>query len=359
MSFDFEILAEDKKTEARVGKITTAHGEVETPVFIPVATKGAVRTLTPEEVKQVGAQMVLGNAYHLYLRPGVKAIKASRGLHKFMRWDSPILVDSGGYQIFSLSKTVRLSNDGVEFTSIFDGSTHFLKPEDVIEIEHNLGADIIMVLDECISYPAERKQVEKAVLRSLDWAKRCKKVHRDGKQTLFGIIQGGVELDLREMSIEKTQEIGFKGYGIGGFSVGEPHELMFEMLDEIVPQIDNSVPRYLMGIGNPTSILKAVSLGIDMFDSALPTRVARNGLVFTSKGKVNIRNARYKSDLNSLDSSCNCYVCKNYPKVYLHHLFKQGEILAHRLLTMHNLHFMFNLMRETRNQIKAGNFSQF
>ncbi len=285
MSFKFEVLHADKNTPARVGKVITPHGEIDTPVFIPVGTKGAVKTLTPEELRVMGAQLILGNTYHLYLRPGHKVVKEAGGLHRFMHWDGPIITDSGGYQIFSLSPTLKVTDEGVKFRSIFDGSIHFLSPERVMEIQHALGADIIMVLDQCTPYPAEFDYIREAVLRTLNWAERCKKNHENPKQALFGIIQGGIHPSLRRLSAEKTLEIDFPGYGIGGFSVGEPHDLMFEVLEPTLSFIPFDKPRYLMGVGNPSSLLESIGLGIDMFDCALPTRVARNGAVFTTGGE--------------------------------------------------------------------------
>jgi len=360
MSFKFEVVHKDNNTAARTGRISTAHGVLETPVFMPVATRGAVKTLTPEELEGIGAEIVLGNAYHLYLRPGTELIKRAGGLHNFMNWQKPILTDSGGFQIFSLSETLKVTDEGVEFRSVYDGSSHFLSPEKVIEVQQILGADIIMVLDECPPYSAGKKQVEEAVNRSLDWAKRCKASFSTGKdQALFGIVQGGVFRDLRKRSAEETVEIDFPGYGIGGFSVGEPHEIMFEALNETIPYLPFAKPRYLMGVGNPTSLLEVVRQGIDMFDCALPTRIARNGAAFTSKGRLNIRNARHKADLEPLDENCGCYVCKSYSRSYLRHLFMLGEILAHRLLTLHNLAFLFDLMRRARKAIVEDNFEDF
>ena len=282
MAFDFELKHKDKKCGARVGKIVTAHGVIDTPVFMPVGTRAVVKTMSPDELKEIGAQIILSNAYHLYLRPGHELIKEAGGLHKFMNWDGPTLTDSGGFQVFSLGATLKVTDEGVNFKSIIDGSSHFLTPEMAVKIQNDIGADIIMVLDECPPYPAEHKHVKEAVERSLQWAKRCKKSHQSGKQALFGIIQGGIHNDLRKYSAQNTVEIDFPGYGIGGFSVGEPHDIMFDVLEDTVSYLPEDKPRYLMGVGNPTSILEAIGLGIDMFDCALPTRVARNGTVFIS-----------------------------------------------------------------------------
>lgn len=371
--FEFQILAKDKVTGARVGRITTAHGKVETPLFMPVATRGVVKTLTAEELKEIGAEMLLGNAYHLYLRPGLEVVKKLNGLHQMMRWEGPILTDSGGYQIFSLNDNARVKKNGVEFKSIFDGSCHFLTPEEVVDIQVSLGSDIAMVLDVCVSYPASKKKVEEAVNTSLDWAKRCREHHQEkdqthlptpgvegnGGQALFGIVQGGVHSDLREQSAQETTALDFDGYGIGGFSVGEPHSLMFEILPKTVSWLPADKPRYLMGVGNPESLIEAIGQGVDMFDSALPTRIARNGTVFTSGSRLNLKNAKFTKDENPLDNSCCCYVCRNYSRAYLRHLYSLGEILAHRLLSYHNLFFVLDLTRQTREAIKAGNFADF
>lgn len=357
--FNFKLLKQDKKTRARLGEITTSRGTIKTPVFMPVSTKATVKTMTPEELKELGAEIILGNAYHLYLRPGIDLIEKAGGLHRFMNWDGPILTDSGGYQIFSLSRVVKLFDEGVEFRSIVDGSLHFLTPEDVIDIEQALGADIIMVLDECTPYPAKKDIVKKAVLRTYEWAKRSKKYHQKEDQALFGIVQGGMCKDLRRLSAEKTVELDFPGYALGGMSVGEPRELMLETLEATVCWLPPEKPRYLMGIGDAPNMLEAIRLGVDMFDSALPTRVARGGAAYTSRGKLTIRNAKHQDDLRPLDESCLCYACRNYSRAYIRHLYLSNEILAHRLLTWHNLYFLLDLMRKAREAIGAGIFGQF
>jgi len=359
VAFNFELKHTDKNCGARLGKMITAHGVIDTPVFMPVGTRAVVKIMAPDELKKIGAQMVLSNTYHLYLRPGHELIKEAGGLHKFMNWDGPILTDSGGFQVFSLGKTFKVADEGVHFKSIIDGSAHFLTPEMAIEIQNDLGADIIMVLDECSPYPAERKQIEEAVERTLQWAKRCKKIHYVKEQALFGIVQGGIYKDLRKHSVQSTVEIDFPGYGIGGFSVGEPHDIMFEILKNTISCLPEDKPRYLMGVGNPTSILEAIGLGIDMFDCVLPTRIARNGTIFTSTGKLNIKNSTYAKDFDPLDSNCNCYACQNFSRAYLRHLFKVGEILALRLLTWHNLYFLFNLIDESRKAIANDSFLDF
>lgn len=361
MPFSFEVITKDLKTSARLGRLKTPHGQIKTPVFMPVGTKGAVKTMAPHELKLIGAQIILSNTYHLYLRPGPELIKAAGGLHSFMGWDGPILTDSGGFQIFSLNETFKVKDEGVDFRSIIDGSLHHLTPEMAISIQNDIGSDIMMVLDECPPYPAEKNRVRSAVERSLVWAKRCKAEHekRATDQALFGIIQGGIYPDLRRQSLEGTTEIGFDGYGIGGFSVGEPHDLMFEVLADTAGGLPFDRPRYLMGVGNPTSLLEAVSLGVDMFDCALPTRIARNGTAFTSKGNLNIKNASLTRDFSPLDPDCSCYACTNFTRAYIRHLFKTGEILALHLLTWHNLNFLFDMMEGACKAIAGGNFSAY
>lgn len=357
--FKYEILIEDKKTKARLGRVTTAHGTFETPVFMPLATKGAVKTLSPEELKEIGAEIILGNTYHLYLRPGMEVIEGVGGLHKFTHWDMPILTDSGGFQVFSLSKIVRVNDDGVEFRSIVDGSRHFFTPEKVIKIQETLGADIVMVLDECVSYPCDKGYAREAVLRTLNWSERCKKTLKRKDQTLFGIVQGSMYEDLRRFSAEETVKLDFFGYALGGFSVGESHDLMFEVMEPTLEYLPKEKPRYLMGVGNASSLIEAIGLGVDMFDCALPTRMARNGGVLTSIGQLNIRNAKYLKDFTPLDPNCQCYVCKNFSRAYIRHLLNVGEILAHRLLSWHNLTYIISVVSEARKAIKEGEFSNF
>jgi len=354
----FQLIHEDKKTKARAGIIHTPHGDIETPVFMPVGTRATVKAMTPEALKTIGAQIILSNAYHLYLRPGHDLVKEAGGLHKFMNWDKPILTDSGGFQVFSLSEMRKVTEEGVEFRSIIDGSTHFFTPEKVMEIEEWIGADIIMVLDECTTYPSEKQYVEGAVRRTYEWAKRCKAAHVTD-QALFGIVQGGTYEDLRKMSAELTAELDFPGYAIGGLSVGEPHTLMFEVLDYTVPLLPKDRPRYVMGLGNPTSLVESVALGVDMFDCVLPTRIARNGLALTSVGKVNIRNAKYARDFDKLDPNHDCYTCNNFSRAYLRHLIKSDEILGAVLLTWHNLSYLIDVMGEVRTAILEDRFAEF
>lgn len=333
--------------------LKTPHGAVETPVFLPVGSRGVVKTLTSDELKSIGATMILSNVYHLFLRPGRKIVEKMGGLHRFMDWNGPILTDSGGYQIFSLSKIIRVTDDGVEFKSPVDGAGHFLTPEDVVDIQEAFGSDIAMILDECPPYEAEKDQVRRATQRTLNWSKRCKN-RNDGNQALFGIVQGGVFIDLRKESVEKTVEIGFPGYGIGGLSVGEPQGLMFEVLKETLDYLPQDKPRYLMGVGDPEGIRTAIGMGVDMFDSAMPTRIARNGTVFVSEGRVNILNARNAQDERPLDPNCTCYTCTRYSRAYLRHLYQTGETLALRLLTWHNLFFIFNLIEKLKEEIKKN-----
>lgn len=353
MPINFEIVRKSKDSQARVGKLITPHGVVETPLFLPVGSKAAVKTLTPEEIKSIGGKMILGNAYHLYLQPGHRVIKKMGGLHRFMNWPGPILTDSGGYQVFSLSENLNVTDDGVKFKSPIDGSKHFLTPEGAIDIQNALGSDIAMILDECPPYLTEKEDIKRALIRTLEWSRRCKK-HRDKldksgeNQALFGIIQGGVFPDLRRYSLDKTMEIDFAGYGIGGLSVGEPKELMFGVLGETVAYLPSDKPRYLMGVGDPAGIVTAIKMGVDMFDSALPTRIARNGTIFVKGGRVNILNAQHADDSSALDENCSCYTCRNFSRAYLKHLYQTGETLALRLLTWHNLFFIFNLIEQTK-----------
>lgn len=358
MKNNFKLIKKDEKTLARLGKIYTPHGEIETPVFMPVGTKATVRTMTPEELKEIGIEIILGNAYHLFLRPGIEVIKEAGSLHKFMNWSRPILVDSGGYQIFSLNKTAKLTNDGVEFRSIIDGKLHFINSEKVIEIENALGADIIMVLDECPPYPSDYSYIKESLERTTSWAKRCKNSHHLG-QALFGIIQGGMYKDLRKRSAEEIITLDFHGYGIGGLSLGEPDELTFEVLSYTIPLIPDEKPRYLMGVGDPIGIVEGIALGVDMFDSGLPTRIGRNGSAFTSQGRINIRNAKHQKDYTALDPGCDCYTCKNYTKSYLRHLILSNEILGLRLMSWHNLQFLTNLIKKVRKSIFDGEYSKF
>ena len=357
----YELLHECKQTGARRGRIHTPHGIIETPVFMPVGTQATVKSLTPEELKEeVNAQIILSNTYHLYLRPGHELVKEAGGLHKFMNWDRAILTDSGGFQVFSLGDLRKITEEGVEFKSHLDGSRHFLSPEKVMEIENALGADIIMAFDECVEYPAEYDYTKQSMERTTRWAKRCKKAHKNTEnQALFGIVQGGMYKDLREKSAKDLVDLNFPGYAVGGLSVGEPTELMCDILEFTTAFLPKDKPRYLMGVGSPDYLIEAVLRGIDMCDCVLPTRIARNGTAMTSNGKVVVRNAIYERDFTPLDSECDCYTCKNYTRAYIRHLIKAGEILGVRLLSIHNLRFLTKLMERVRIEIENDNLLNF
>jgi queuine tRNA-ribosyltransferase len=357
--FDFDLIATDTATSARRGRFHTAHGPVDTPVFMPVGTRATVKGVLPRQLEELGAQVVLANTYHLFLRPGSDVIAEAGGLHRFMNWPHPILTDSGGFQIFSLADTLKLTDEGVRFRSIVDGAWHFWSPEDNMGVQADLGADIIMQLDQCPPYPAEKSVVETAVRRSADWAARCKASLRREDQALFGIVQGGVHTDLRLESVERLGEIGFPGLGIGGYSVGEPHDLMLESLAPVCSAMPTDRPRYLMGVGNPTTMVQAIGLGVDMFDCVLPTRTARLGTAFSSEGRLNLRNARFARDNGPLDPACSCPTCTEYSRAYLRHLVNTKEMLGAILLTVHNLHYLLDLTRRAREAIEAGAYSSF
>lgn len=360
MVFRYELIKEDRDSKARLGKIYTPHGVIETPIFMPVGTRATVKAMTPEELKDLGAQIILGNTYHLYLKPGHELIEEAGGLHKFMNWDRPILTDSGGFQVFSLGDLRKITEEGVEFRSHIDGSKHFISPEKSIQIQNSLGSDIIMAFDECAPYPSDWDYVKKSLERTTRWAKRCKDANANpDTQALFGIIQGGMYRDLREQSSKEIIDLDFPGYAVGGLSVGEPADLMCEMLDYTVPLLPKEKPRYLMGVGSPDYLFEAVIRGIDMADCVLPTRIARNGTVLTSQGKLVIRNATYSRDFTSLDPECDCYTCKNYSRAYIRHLFNVNEILGSRLATIHNLYFLIKLMENIREAIKEDRLLQY
>ncbi len=350
--FAFECLKEHSHSSARLGRITTAHGTIDTPAFMPVGTQATVKALTPEDLKACNAQMILGNTYHLYLRPGHAIIQALGGLHRFMNWDGPILTDSGGFQVFSLARLAKVSEDGVTFQSHIDGSAHEFTPEHSMRVQQALGADIIMTFDEPMPYPAEKSAVEKSCHLSARWAKRCREVHPDGAQTLFGIVQGGMHEDLRALSVQQMVDIGFKGYAIGGLSVGEDIETMYKMTAYTAPRLPKDKPRYLMGVGTPKNLVDSSAMGVDLFDCVMPTRNARNGSLFTSQGKVNIKNTQHKEDPAPLDPECDCNTCRNYSRAYLRHLFQAEEILAMRLNSLHNIAYYQNLMRKVRKAIE-------
>ena len=357
--FDFELLAQDTTTSARRGRFHTAHGPVETPVFMPVGTKATVKGVTTPQLRELGAQVLLANTYHLFLRPGSDIVRDAGGLHTFMNWDRAILTDSGGFQIFSLADTLKLSEDGVEFRSILDGSKHFWTPEENMRVQQDLGADIVMQLDQCPPYPAEKEFVATAVRRSADWAARCEAAHTREDQALFGIVQGGVFEDLRLESIERIAELDLPGYGIGGYSVGEPHELMLESLAPVCAAMPQDKPRYLMGVGNPTTIVLAIGLGIDMFDCVLPTRTARTGTAFSSAGRMNMRNAQYARDFGPLDPECSCPTCTQYSRAYIRHVVSMKEMLGSILLSIHNLHFLLDLTARARVAVEEDRYGAF
>ena len=356
----YELLHLDKNSGARRGVIHTPHGDIQTPVFMPVGTQATVKSLTPEELKEINAQIILSNTYHLYLRPGSKIVKAAGGLHNFMKWDRPILTDSGGFQVFSLGDLRKITEEGVEFKSHLDGSKHMFTPEKVMEIEEDLGADIIMAFDECVEYGASYDYTKQSMERTTRWAKRCKDAHTNiDEQSLFGIIQGGFYKDLRDKSLNDLVELDLPGYAIGGISVGEPKDKFLDILRYTAPQMPENKPRYLMGVGTPDYLIEAALAGIDMCDCVLPTRIARNGTAMTWKGKLVVRNAPYEADFTPLDDECDCYACKNYTRAYIHHLIKANEILGVRLLTIHNLNFLTKLMEKVRIEIENDNLLNF
>lgn len=357
----YELLKKDKKTGARRGRIYTPHGIIETPVFMPVGTQATVKAMTPDELKEmVDARIILSNTYHLFLRPGDELIKEAGGLHKFMNWDRPILTDSGGFQVFSLADLRNITEEGVKFKSHLDGSEKFLSPEISMKIQNNLGSDIMMAFDECAPYPSDYDYTKKSMEMTTRWAKRCLEAHKNKeKQGLFGIVQGGMYKDLREQSAKALVELDFPGYAVGGLSVGEPAELMYEILSATTPFLPENKPRYLMGVGTPNYLIEAVLRGIDMCDCVLPTRIARNGTAMTSEGKVVVRNATYERDWTPLDHNCDCYTCKNYTRAYIRHLVKCGEILGARLITIHNLRFLVKLMEDVRKAIEEDRLLEF
>lgn len=357
---DYQLLKEDQKTSARLGKITTLRGEIDTPIFMPVGTLGTVKSMTNQDLEKMKAQIILGNTYHLYLRPGMDIIAKAGGLHKFMNWKHPILTDSGGFQVFSLGPLRKITEEGVAFSSHLDGSKHFLSPEKSIEIQNIIGADIIMSFDECTPGQVDYEYAKNSMEMTLRWAERCKKAHqKPDTQALFGIVQGGMYEDLRQTCAKSLVEMDFPGYSIGGLSVGEPKPLMYRMLDYTVPFLPKNKPRYLMGVGSLDALFEGVARGIDMFDCVLQTRIARNGSALTSTGQKTIRNATYKDDFSPLDENCDCFVCQNHTKAYIRHLIKCNEILAARLLTYHNLYFTLKVMENIRQAIAENRFSEY
>ncbi len=368
----FELLKTDPRTRARRGRITTLHGTIETPVFMPVGTQATVKAMKPEDVAATGAEIILGNTYHLFLRPGADVVAEAGGLHKFMNWPHPILTDSGGFQVFSLGKFRKITEEGAKFKSYIDGSTHLMTPESSIDVQHALGSDIMMAFDECVAYPSERQYVARSLERTTRWLRRCDEHHRlleeqdamktgsdTMRQALFGIMQGGMEKDLRRISAEQITEMDLPGYAIGGLSVGEPKDIMVEVLDECTDYLPKDKPRYLMGVGTVDYLFEGVERGVDMFDCVLPTRLARHGVAMTSHGNINIKNAKYIRDFTPLDPECDCYCCTHYTKAYLSHLFRQNEILCSMLLSEHNIRFLVHMMQEIRKAIEEDRFLEY
>ncbi len=350
-----------KSTEcaARRGEVKTLHGTFQTPIFMPVGTQATVKSVTPENLQEMDAQIILGNTYHLFIRPGHKLIREFGGLHNFMHWDRPILTDSGGFQIFSLKELAKITEEGAAFRSHLDGSKLFLSPEDAVHVQEALGSDIMMCLDTCIPYPASREEVIQSTDLTTRWAKRCRDAQTDTGQLLFGIVQGGMDPELRKRHAQSLIDIGFDGYAIGGLSVGEDKVMMQEMTEATIPHLPEDYSRYLMGVGTPEDLVEGVYRGVDMFDCVMPTRNARNGTMFTSTGKVVIKNAKYREDKDPLDPNCNCYTCRNYSRAYLRHLFVSREILSYHLNTIHNLHYYLHLMEQMRTAIENDSFVQF
>ena len=357
MTFGFNLLAEDG--QARLGEVITSHGNIDTPVFMPVGTYGAVKTLSPRVLMDLKAQIILSNTYHLMERPGIEIIKKHDGLHNFMSWDKPILTDSGGYQVFSLAKKRSIAEEGVTFNSPLNGDSIFLSPESCVQLQADFGVDIAMVLDECTSFPIKKAKAKESMLLSMRWAQRCRNSFSSDNSGLFGIVQGGMFEDLREESLEKLIDISFEGYAIGGLSVGESREEMLKVVDFIASRMPKESPRYLMGVGTPLDILNSVQKGIDMFDCVIPTRHARNGYLYTSEGIVRLRNSKNRDSMKPLDVNCDCYTCTNFSRSYLFHLDKTKEVLGSTLNTIHNVHFYLNLMKQIRDSIKEHKFNAF
>lgn len=360
MAITYELIKTCKQTGARLGKVHTPHGSFDTPIFMPVGTLATVKTMSPEDLVEMNAQIILSNTYHLWLRPGEEIVKEAGGLHAFMNWDRPILTDSGGFQVFSLSNIRDIKEEGVHFRHHLSGEKLFFSPEKAMQVQNDLGPDIMMVLDECPPYPATYEYMEKSVNRTSRWAERCLKAHkRPDDQALFGIIQGGEYADLRKQSARDLLSLDFPGYAIGGLSVGEPKEIMYNVLEETTPLMPANKPRYLMGVGSPDSLIEGAIRGIDMFDCVLPTRIARNGTCMTSNGRLVVRNAKYARDFSPIDENCSCYTCKNYSRAYIRHLINTNEIFGFRLTTYHNLYFLLNLMEQVRDAIKEDRLGDF
>ena len=357
--FWFETVKQDGKSGARAGILHTPHGDIETPVYMPVGTQATVKGVMPRDLKEAGAQIILANTYHLYMRPGDELVRAAGGLHRFMAWDRPILTDSGGFQVFSLAQLNKIKDEGVDVNSHVDGSLHFITPEKAISIENNLGADIIMAFDQCSEYGTDYKNSRIAMERTLKWLERCVKTHNNPAQALFPIVQGNMFKDLRLESLREAKQYATYGIAIGGLSVGEPKPLMYEIMDEMLPYYPQDVPRYLMGVGSPDCLIEGVLRGIDMFDCVLATRIARNGTAMTSRGKIVVRNAKYKEDFTPLDPECDCYCCKNYTKAYLRHLVNVGEMMGGMMLSLHNITFLTKLMRQIRQAVLEDRLQDF
>ena len=360
-ALNFEVKKIEKNTGARLGVLHLPHGDVETPVFMPVGTQATVKSMTPDEMKDmIHSHIILSNTYHLFLRPGAELIKEAGGLHKFMNWDRNILTDSGGFQVFSLSKIRKITEEGVEFRSHIDGAKKFMAPEDSMYVQNCLGSDIMMAFDECAPYPADRNYVKNSLERTTRWLKRCKEYHKNTEQqSLFGIMQGGMYKDLRKQSAEEIVELDLPGYAIGGLSVGEPKEIMYEVMDDCVDYLPADKPRYLMGVGSPDCLFEGVERGIDMFDCVLATRIARNGTVFTKHGRMVIRNAEYAHDFRPIEEDCDCYACRNHSRAYIRHLLKAGEITGARLASIHNLRFLLRMMEDIRAAIAEDRLEEY
>ena len=366
MSFQFDLLKKSEKSSARLGKVTTAHGEIQTPIFMPVGTAATVKGLTPQQIEDLHAQIILANTYHLYLRPGTELISKAGGVHKFMNWKGPVLTDSGGFQVWSLKGLRKITQEGVEFQSHIDGSRHMFTPESVMKAQREIGADIIMAFDECTPYPATTDEVRHSLKFTQNWTERAVKWLKENpalhgyEQAFFGIVQGGMYKQMRTEAIYHLRDLDLPGYALGGLSVGEPADVMYEVAEHCHPIMPEDKPRYIMGVGTPVNLLELISLGYDMFDCVMPSRNARNGLVFTSQGILHYKSARYAEDVDTpLDSNCDCYTCKNFSRAYLRHLFKAQELLVNTLATIHNLHFYLNLMKQAREKLADGTFEEW
>ena len=357
--FEYRLIAQAPETGARAGEFVTPHGVIPTPVFMPVGTQATVKAMSPDELKRIGAKIILSNTYHLFLRPGPDLIAKAGGLHGFMNWDRPILTDSGGFQVFSLAGINKIMDDGVEFQSHLDGTRYLMTPELATQVQEKLGADIAMCFDQCVKLPCSREQAQAAVQRTLRWAARCKAAHTRAGQAQFGIVQGALFDDLRAACADELARMDFPGYAIGGLSVGESHAEMYRCLDALMPRLPERKPRYLMGVGHPANLIEGIARGVDMFDCVLPTRNGRTGTVFTHEGKMNVKNRRYAEDFSPIDPECDCYACRNFTRAYVRHLYRAGEILAVRLLSWHNIHFLVRLVAGARQAIVEGRFGAY